>query len=360
MRLLRKNGAIANASCGIHVHVGATNHTAKTLRNLVNIMTEKEDILFKALEVSQNCANRWSKNGRGVVANLNRKKPTTESGIERLWYNGASRRTTHYDISRYHTLNLHSLWQGKGIEFICFNGTNHAGKIKTYIQLCLAISHQALTQNAASARQTAGTNEKYTMRTLLLRIGMIGDEFKTARQFLLEKLNGTSPSRTEDLTGWPHNPSYEIQGDKSMKKRLYVAYGSNLNQQQMARGCPTAKVFGIGKIKNYQLTFRCVATIEPEIGKEVPVGVWEIQPRGEAALDRYKGYPNLYRKEDIQVTMSDGTEVTAMVYIMNRGFPDYPNASYYRTIEEGYHDCGLDPQYLKGALEDTEMRKKKQ
>lgn len=73
-----------------------------------------------------------------------------------------------------------------------------------------------------------------------------------------------------------------------------------------------------------------------------------------------KGYPHLYRKEDIQVTMSDGTEVTAMVYIMNRGLPDYPNASYYRTIEEGYHDCGLDPQYLKGALEDTEMRKKKQ
>ena len=89
-------------------------------------------------------------------------------------------------------------------------------------------------------------------------------------------------------------------------------------------------------------------------------GVWEIQPRDEAALDRYEGYPNLYRKEDIQVTMSDGTEVTAMVYIMNRGLPDYPNASYYRTIEEGYHDCGLDPQYLKGALEDTEMRKKKQ
>ena len=113
-------------------------------------------------------------------------------------------------------------------------------------------------------------------------------------------------------------------------------------------------------IKDYQLTFRCVATIEPEIGKEVPVGVWEIQPRDEAALDRYEGYPNLYRKEDIQVTMADGTEVTAMVYIMNRGLPDYPNASYYRTIEEGYHDCGLDPQYLKGALEDTEMRKKKQ
>ena len=86
VRLLRKNGAIANASCGIHVHVDATNHTAKTLRNLVNIMTAKEDILFKALGVSQNRADRWcKKTEEGFVANLNRRKPTTESGIERLW-----------------------------------------------------------------------------------------------------------------------------------------------------------------------------------------------------------------------------------------------------------------------------------
>ena len=191
VRLLRKNGAIANESCGIHVHVSAEKHTAKTLRNLVNIMTAKEGILFKALGVSQARADRWcKKTDEGFVAKLNRSKPTNESAMERIWYNGASRRTQHYDYSRYHALNLHSLWQGKGIEFRCFNGTTHAGKIKTYIQLCLAISNQALTQNAASARKTASTNEKYTMRTWLLRMGMIGDEFKTARQFLLESLDG--------------------------------------------------------------------------------------------------------------------------------------------------------------------------
>lgn len=191
VRLLRKNGAIANASCGIHVHVDATNHTAKTLRNLVNIMTAKEDILFKALAVTQSRADRWCrKTDEEFVLQLNRRKPTTEFGIERLWYNGRSRSSFHYDDTRYHALNLHSLWQGKGIEFRCFNGTTHAGKIKTYIQLCLAISHQALTQKAASARKTASTNEKYTMRTWLLRMGMIGDEFKTARQFLLESLDG--------------------------------------------------------------------------------------------------------------------------------------------------------------------------
>lgn len=62
--------------------------------------------------------------------------------------------------------------------------------MKTYIQFCLAISGQALNQTCAATRKTTSTNEKYTFRTWLLRLGMIGDEFKTARKFLLENLEG--------------------------------------------------------------------------------------------------------------------------------------------------------------------------
>ncbi len=81
-------------------------------------------------------------------------------------------------------------------KFRCFNGTTHAGRIKTYIQLCLAISHQAIIQKASSARKTKSTNEKYTFRTWLLRLGMIGEEFKTAREFLLENLDGDIAFKT--------------------------------------------------------------------------------------------------------------------------------------------------------------------
>ncbi|MCX4359584.1 MAG: amidoligase family protein, partial [Rikenellaceae bacterium] len=166
-------------------------HTAKTLRNLGNIMASKEDLRFTAVGVSASRAARWcKKTEQSFVEQMNRTKPTTESSIERIWYGGNSHRSTHYDSSRYHALNLHSLWQGKGIEFRYFNGTTHAGKIKTYIQLCLAISHQALTQKGASAKKTASANEKYTFRTWLLRMGMIGDEFETARKWLLENLSG--------------------------------------------------------------------------------------------------------------------------------------------------------------------------
>jgi phosphoribosylaminoimidazole carboxylase (NCAIR synthetase) len=77
------------------------------------------------------------------------------------------------------------------VEFRLFNGTTHAGKIKSYIQLCLAISNQALSQKSASRQKTASSNEKYTFRTWLLRLGLIGNEFKTARLHLLEHLDGS-------------------------------------------------------------------------------------------------------------------------------------------------------------------------
>ena len=196
VRKLKANGATTNSSCGIHVHIDAKRHTAKTLLNLVNIMYSKEDMLFRALGVSDNRARRWcKKTDEGFKDRINSNKPTCIEQVERLWYDGESRRHSHYDKSRYHALNLHSLWQGKGIEFRCFNGTLHAGKIKAYIQLCLAISYQALTQNKASTKKTASSNERFTFRTWLLHLGLIGDEFETARKHLLNNLQGDSAYR---------------------------------------------------------------------------------------------------------------------------------------------------------------------
>ena len=190
VRKMRKKGGLSNSSCGIHVHVGAEQHTAKTLRNLVNIMASKEDLIFKAVGVTAGREHWCQKADQRIVQTINRNKPTSLDAIKRIWYNGGDNSYSHYDSSRYHALNLHSLWQGKGIEFRCFNGTMHAGRVKTYIQLCLAINHQALTQNSASYRKTETTNDKYTFRTWLLRLGMIGEEFETARKFLLENLSG--------------------------------------------------------------------------------------------------------------------------------------------------------------------------
>ncbi len=126
----------------------------------------------------------------------------------------------------------------------------------------------------------------------------------------------------------------------------------------MANRCPTAKVVGASKIKGYRLLFRgshagAVATIEPFKGESVPVLVWDITPADEAALDRYEGWPFLYRKETIKVRLN-GKTVQAMVYIMNEGRPlGQPSCYYYSTILDGYKSAGFDVEILRKAVADS-------
>lgn len=146
-----------------------------------------------------------------------------------------------------------------------------------------------------------------------------------------------------------------------MSKRLYVAYGSNLNINQMRYRCPTAKLCGTGVIKDYELQFKgqphgAYATIAPKKGASVPVAVWEIRPQDERALDRYEGYPSHYFKQMIPVQMG-GDEVNAMVYIMNlRMNFGLPSPYYYQTVYAGYNDCELDTDVLDKAVEDSARR----
>ena len=202
IRLLKNNGARVNDSCGIHVHVDASSHTAQTLKNVVNIMASKEDILYKALKVQVDRERYCKKADLRFLDAINNHRPRTLAEIEQMWYNGASRRYQHYDDSRYRALNLHSVFSKGTIEFRLFNSTLHAGEVKSYIQLCLAISHQGLVQKSASRARTQSENEKYTFRTWLLRLGMIGDEFKTARLHLLKNLEGNiawkDPAQAEE------------------------------------------------------------------------------------------------------------------------------------------------------------------
>lgn len=137
---------------------------------------------------------------------------------------------------------------------------------------------------------------------------------------------------------------------KSQKEILYIAYGSNLNLAQMAGRCPTAEVVGKTILRGWRLAFRSVATIERRIGYSVPVLVWKLQLEDEQSLDRYEGWPHLYRKEILKVAI-DGRRRNAMVYIMNGNSHPYspPARSYMRTILEGYESAGFDPGILYRA-----------
>lgn len=199
IRRLRKAGAVSDSElqCGIHIHIGAKNHTPNTLKNLVNLMAAKEDLIYKSLEIDP-ARVRWCKKvNEDLIQAINKKKPKTLEQLADLWYSGYGfeSRERHYHTSRYHGLNLHSTFTKGTIEFRLFNGTLHAGKIRSYIVFCLAISHQALTQKSASARRTHTDNEKYTFRCWLLRLGLIGEEFKNCRMHLMKALDGNSAWR---------------------------------------------------------------------------------------------------------------------------------------------------------------------
>ena len=140
--------------------------------------------------------------------------------------------------------------------------------------------------------------------------------------------------------------------------KLYIAYGSNMNLEQMRARCPAARVVGTALLQGWRLLFRgahrgAVATIEPYVGGSVPVLIWEITPACEAALDLYEGYPNLYGKEFIKVRLND-KPVKAMVYVMTGGkMPGQPSAYYYKTILDGYTAAGFDAAPLRQATVDS-------
>ena len=210
VRRLRKAGAKSDPTrgCGVHIHIGAAGHTPQSLRNLANIMASHEELLSKALKLDEGRLGRYCRPvDPDFLEALNKKKPTTMAGLADIWYTtqGASYgRSQHYNSSRYHMLNLHATFTKGTIEFRLFqfdapadgkqNGP-HAGQLKSYIQLCLAMSELAKAQKHASAKPQQTENPKYAMRTWLLRLGFIGDEFKTAREVLTKRLDGDASFR---------------------------------------------------------------------------------------------------------------------------------------------------------------------
>ena len=210
IRRLRKAGAKSDASrgCGVHIHIGAKGHTPQTLRNLANIMASHESLLAEALDLDRSRMSRYCRMvDPRFLDQLNRKKPSTMAQLADVWYGSQDEnygRTQHYNGSRYHMLNLHATFTKGTVEFRLFqfdrpadgkqNGL-HAGQLKSYIQLCLALSQMAKAVKTASPKPQQNENPKYAMRTWLLRLGFIGDEFKTARDLLTRRLDGDAAFR---------------------------------------------------------------------------------------------------------------------------------------------------------------------
>ena len=210
VRRLRHKGAKSDPGhmCGVHIHIGAAGHDARSLRNLANIMAAHESLLISAIRIDRSRINRYCRTvDRDFLTELNRKKPRTMQDLADIWYTGNNadyRRDQHYNDSRYHMLNLHATFTKATIEFRLFqfadpdgnkrNGL-HAGELKSYIQLCLALSAQAKAAKSASPKEPQIENPRFAMRTWLIRLGFVGEEFETAREILTRNLAGDAAFR---------------------------------------------------------------------------------------------------------------------------------------------------------------------
>lgn len=199
IRKLREAGAKANSSCGIHIHVDGANHTPKSLKKLINFMVARQDLIYEALNIGARGDQWCRKLNPQLLVEMRKDKNLSKSSAENIWYSRANDNYCggidhqHYNTTRYHGVNLHSYFSKGTVEFRLFNSTLHAGKIKAYIQFCLAVSSWAITSEDNTVfRSMAGYNaeKKVTiMRNILThRLGLFGDEFKTCRLWMMKNL----------------------------------------------------------------------------------------------------------------------------------------------------------------------------
>ena len=196
VRALVKKGAMANTSCGIHVHVDGANHTPESLSRLLNFAIGRQDLFYEALQIGDR-ANRWChKISPELFKAMKQTGRQSRDAAEHIWYSprndgyegGISH--SHYNTTRYHGINLHAFFTKGTVEFRLFNGTTHAGKIKAYIQFCLAMSAWAINCDHDDlhfkkiANYTQEQKAALMKRALINRLGMRGPEFKTARLHL--------------------------------------------------------------------------------------------------------------------------------------------------------------------------------
>lgn len=199
IRKLKENGAKSHSSCGIHIHVDGANHNPQSLRRLVNFMTSRQDLIYEALEIGNREHDWCHKLNSSLLAEMKKDKNLSKERAEQIWYSSANDGYTggisheHYNRTRYHGVNLHSYFSKGTVEFRLFNSTLHAGKIKAYVQFCLAVSAWSITsQEKIVFRSMTGytAEQKVTiMRNILThRLGLYGDEFKTCRLHLMTPL----------------------------------------------------------------------------------------------------------------------------------------------------------------------------
>ncbi len=131
---------------------------------------------------------------------------------------------------------------------------------------------------------------------------------------------------------------------------MYFAFGSNLNEEQMLRRCPNARVVGRASLPNHKLVFGghsarwggAVATVERAAGSQVEGVLYELGARDLSRLDQFEGAPWVYQRYRRDVRDLLGNRRRAVLYRMPGVEPKPPAERYLAVLLKAYQRWGLD------------------
>jgi len=161
-------------------------HTGNTLRNVINLIWSKHSLLKKALDRETDIVPASLVNAINAVPidTLEDFAKVVNDGIDAGQIEGDS--DLDFDLAE------------KTISFSFSNATLDADEVLAFVTLCWQINEQAKKQKFSSTKQREVENDKYTMRCFLLKLGFVGEAFKTERKVLLARLDGNAAFRTEE------------------------------------------------------------------------------------------------------------------------------------------------------------------
>lgn len=152
-------------------------YQGQSLRNLLNIIYSKQPLIKKALDLDTDLVSKE------VINALDQQPMTTLEHFQKAL---ADKNCPGIDFN----------FDKETITFKLGQGGDDPEKVEAAAQLLGLVNLNARrSKQNISAKVKVTDNEKYTFRTWLLRLGMIGDEYKTARKVLLKNLSGNSAFR---------------------------------------------------------------------------------------------------------------------------------------------------------------------
>ena len=146
-------GAHSNAGmkCSIHIHLGLMDHTAQSLSRLAHLHAMLEPQIIKKFDIAKHRISRYCKpTDANFLYLLDKYEPQTIKEFCDIWYKAhatETKRSKHYNKSRYHMINFHAIENHGTIEFRCFEFKPdlNTAQLRQYLNLVMRINEYSKT-----------------------------------------------------------------------------------------------------------------------------------------------------------------------------------------------------------------------